>query len=48
MNNKVNYTLVGLLVLVGFIMIFSFSYWLLKPEQEEKPQKYLILFKFLF
>lgn len=44
MNNKVNYTLVGLLVLVGFIMIFSFSYWLLKPEQEEKTQKYLILF----
>lgn len=44
MNNKVNYTLVGFLVLICFTMILSFSYWLLKPEQEEKTKKYLIRF----
>ena len=44
MNNKVNYTLVGFWVIIGFLMILSFSYWLLKPPQEEKTQKYLIRF----
>lgn len=44
MNNKVNYALVGFLVMIAFTMILAFSYWLLKPEQEEKTKKYLIRF----
>ncbi len=44
MNNRVNYTFVGLLVIIGFTMIMIFSYWLLKPEQEKETKKYLIRF----
>ncbi len=44
MNNKVNYTAVGLLVLFGFILIFGFTYWLLKPSAESETAKYLIHF----
>ena len=44
MNNKVNYTLVGFLVLVGIAMILGFSYWLLKPTVETETTKYYIYF----
>jgi len=44
MNNKVNYTVIGFLVLIGFILIFGFTYWLLKPAQEIEMKKYRILF----
>jgi len=44
MNNKVNYTLVGLLVLLGLTMILAFSYWLLKPTVDEKTSQYIIYF----
>ena len=44
MNNKVNYTAVGLSVLFGFAMIVAFSYWLLKPTAEEETQIYKIYF----
>jgi len=44
MNNKVNYKLVGMLVLFGFFMIFGFTYWLLKPSSKDEMQKYLIYF----
>ena len=44
MNNKVNYTAIGLLVLFGFILMFGFTYWLLKPSEEAKVQKYNIHF----
>jgi len=44
LNNKVNYTAVGLLVLFGFILIFGFTYWLLKPSAESETAKYLIHF----
>lgn len=44
MNNKVNYTAVGLLVLFGFILMFGFTYWLLKPSAEAQTAKYLIHF----
>ena len=44
MNNKVNYTLVGFLVIVGVAMILGFSYWLLKPTVETKTTKYNIYF----
>ncbi len=44
MNNKVNYTLVGFLVLVGIFLMLGFSYWLLKPADEQQMKKYLIRF----
>ncbi len=44
MNNKVNYTIVGILVLVGIFLLAGFSYWLLKPQKQEQTQTYLIYF----
>ncbi|MDA7817606.1 MlaD family protein [Sulfurimonas sp.] len=44
MNNRVNYTLVGLLVLFGLSLMIGFGYWLLKPSQELEMKKYVILF----
>jgi len=44
MNNKVNYTMIGFSVLVGFVMMFAFSYWLLKPSKELEIKKYVINF----
>lgn len=45
MNNKVNYTVVGLLVLTGMVLISVFSYWMLKPSSQEKTKEYNIYFK---
>ena len=44
MNNKVNYTLIGISVLLGLGMMFGFAYWMLKPSNAEDTQKYLIYF----
>ena len=44
MNNKVNYTLVGLIVLLGIIAMLGFAYWMLKPSKTADTQKYLIFF----
>jgi len=44
MNNKVNYTLVGILVFVGITLMLGFTYWLLKPSSEEEVRKYSIYF----
>jgi phospholipid/cholesterol/gamma-HCH transport system substrate-binding protein len=44
MNNKVNYTLVGVLVLVGTFLMFAFSYWMLKPSSEKETEIYVIEF----
>ena len=44
MNNKVNYTAVGLLVLFGFVLMMAFTYWLLKPSADAQTKKYLIHF----
>ncbi|MEA2099434.1 MAG: MlaD family protein [Campylobacterota bacterium] len=44
MNNKVNYTMIGLLVLFALMLMFGFTYWLLKPSQEVKVKNYAILF----
>jgi len=44
MNNKVNYTMIGFLVLFGFTMIFGFTYWLLKPSNEAEVKNYYIHF----
>jgi len=44
MNNKVNYTIVGLVVLLGIAMMVGFGYWLLKPSEDLKIKKYYIRF----
>ena len=44
MNNKVNYTLIGISVLIGLSLMFGFAYWMLKPSTDEATQKYLIYF----
>ncbi|MCW9025934.1 MAG: MlaD family protein [Thiovulaceae bacterium] len=44
MNNKVNYTLIGILVIIGFGLIIIFSYWLLQPSQEQAIKKYYVYF----
>lgn len=44
MNNKVNYTLIGISVLLGLTVMFGFAYWMLKPSSDEETQKYLIYF----
>ena len=44
MNNKVNYTLIGFLVLFASILMLAFSYWMLKPTVETKTTKYNIYF----
>ncbi len=44
MNNRVNYTLVGLSVLMGLGLMFGFAYWMSKPSTNEEMQKYLIYF----
>ena len=44
MNNRVNYTAIGFLVLFGFTLIFGFTYWLLQPAREVKMKKYHIIF----
>jgi phospholipid/cholesterol/gamma-HCH transport system substrate-binding protein len=44
MNNKVNYTLVGFIILFGFILMMGFSYWLLKPTSKDDSTIYVIYF----
>ena len=44
MDNKVNYGLIGFLVLVGVLLMLGFGYWLLKPAKEAEVQKYSIYF----
>ncbi|MFT7005458.1 MAG: phospholipid/cholesterol/gamma-HCH transport system substrate-binding protein [Sulfurimonas sp.] len=44
MNNKVNYTMVGVAVLLGVILMLGFTYWLLKPKAEDDTQKFIVLF----
>lgn len=44
MNNKVNYTLVGFLVLVGIVLMLGFTYWLIQPSSQQEMKKYNIHF----
>lgn len=44
MNNQVNYTMVGFFVLLGMLLAGLFGYWLLKPSDETKVQRYIIYF----
>jgi len=45
MNNRVNYALVGFLVLVGISLILGLSYWLLQPSVDSEEKKYSIYFE---
>jgi len=45
MNNRVNYALVGFLVLVGMSLILGLSYWMLKPSVDAQEKKYSIYFE---
>jgi len=44
MNNKVNYTFIGLIVLLGIVSMLGFTYWMLKPEKAKATQNYIIYF----
>ncbi len=44
MNNRVNYSLVGFLVLLSLAMMIGFAYWLLKPSEEAEMKMYAIYF----
>jgi len=44
MNNKVNYTLVGLVVLMGIFLMLGFTYWLLQPKSQKEITQYHINF----
>jgi phospholipid/cholesterol/gamma-HCH transport system substrate-binding protein len=44
MNNKVNYKLIGIFVLIGLSFLLAFTYWMLKPSSEAQTQKYRIYF----
>lgn len=44
MNNRVNYTLVGSLVLVAIMLMIALSYWMLKPDSVKNNQTYTIYF----
>lgn len=44
MNNRVNYTIVGILVIVAISLMIAFAYWLIKPELSNDLKKYTIYF----
>ncbi|HEY9203737.1 MAG TPA: MlaD family protein, partial [Sulfurimonas sp.] len=44
MNNRVNYVVIGILVLIGIAGMALFGFWLLKPTKEAQMQRYAIYF----
>ena len=44
MNNKVNYSLVGFLVLFGVSLMLGFIFWLMQPSSEQETKKFLVKF----
>ena len=44
MNNKVNYTFVGFMVVVGAVLLGAFTYWMLKPTDAQEVKNYIIYF----
>jgi len=44
MNNRVNYTMVGFIVLFGVALMLGFTYWLLQPAKVDTTRKYIIYF----
>ncbi len=45
MNNRVNYSLVGFLMLFAIALMLGFGYWLLKPSKEVEMRTYAIYFE---
>ena len=45
MNNRVNYSLVGFLMLFGLALMLGFGYWLLKPSKDAEMKTYAIYFE---
>jgi phospholipid/cholesterol/gamma-HCH transport system substrate-binding protein len=44
MNNKVNYTFIGILVIIAMVLMSVFAYWMLKPSIESQTKTYAIHF----
>lgn len=44
MNNRVNYAIVGILVIIAMSLMMAFTYWLVKPEVSSDVRKYTIYF----
>lgn len=44
MNNRVNYTLVGILIIFAISLMLGFTYWLMKPAAASEVKKYTIYF----
>lgn len=44
MNNRVNYTAVGFLVLLGVSLMMAFTYWMVKPTVDDDVRNYTIYF----
>ena len=44
MNNKTNYTLVGLFVILGFMVMVFFAFWLIKPTEDIEMKRYVVFF----
>ena len=44
MNNKVNYFIIGILVIIGIAAMSLFGFWLLKPTDESEVKRYIIYF----
>lgn len=45
MNNRVNYSLVGFLMLCAISLMLGFGYWLLKPSKDIEMRTYAIYFQ---
>lgn len=45
MNNRVNYSLIGFLMLMGIFLMLGFGYWLLKPSQDIEMKTYAVYFE---
>ncbi len=45
MNNRVNYAVIGFLVLFGLSLIGGFAYWMLKPTTQKDVKIYAIYFE---
>lgn len=44
MNNRVNYSFVGLIVVMGVALMLGFTYWMLKPTEDDDVRRYTIYF----
>lgn len=45
MNNRVNYSLIGFLMLFAIFLMLGFGYWLLKPSKDIEMKTYAIYFE---